>query len=127
MKVLYYLLLLLFAPIWAPLCFAYGLVSGTIGYVIFFYQNAQSNYLYDRITLEEGLREAKGAEKEEISKKIKSLNLKFVFNTIVIFPFILILSLVFGFMFGWIKALEVFFKKTHRLFFGFDWRSLKNV
>ncbi|MFA5097842.1 MAG: hypothetical protein WC490_04370 [Candidatus Margulisiibacteriota bacterium] len=47
-KLLFVLVMLLFAPIWLPLMVVYGMIIGPIGYAILFYQKFYEDYLLEK-------------------------------------------------------------------------------
>ena len=123
-KLLFYILMTVTFPVWFPLCLVYGIIIGPVGYMVFFFQNLHDNYYYEQLKYEEYLKESKeisGSNEERLPSP--SSPSQFILSSILFSPVIIFISLILGIMFGWIKAVESFCKKSYRKFFPIDWRS----
>ncbi|OGC08695.1 hypothetical protein A2230_05750 [candidate division WOR-1 bacterium RIFOXYA2_FULL_36_21] len=122
-KILFGIIVTITSPVWIPLCMLYGAIVGPIGYAVFFFQNLNENYICQELRYQEYLKRRDAGDIDPLEPKLSSPS-SFVFTSILFSPVILLISLVLGIMFGWIKAIDVFYKRLYRRFFPIDWARI---
>ncbi|OGC09944.1 hypothetical protein A3J90_02665 [candidate division WOR-1 bacterium RIFOXYC2_FULL_37_10] len=122
-KILFALIMTATSPLWLLLCMLYGIIIGPVGYAVFFFQNLHENFIVQQFKYEDYLKRKETGNIDPLEPSLSSPS-SFAVTSFLFSPVIIVISLILGIMFGWIKAIDIFYKRTYRKFFAIDWEAV---